>query len=99
MRLRRSLPKLNRRLAAVVSITCLCNAIQLVSAQTWVKTSAPTNTWQSVASSADGEVLAAAAGNGGVFISTNSGNVWFQANLPATNYYSGIASSADGSRL
>jgi hypothetical protein len=79
----------------------------LIFAQTWTKTSAPTNYWQSVASSADGKILAAVAGyqisvgnySGGVFISTNSGSNWFQANLPSTNFYSGIASSADGSRL
>ena len=80
---------------------------QVVSGQTWVQTSAPTTNWQSVASSADGKILAAAAGRqisvsvytGGVFISTNSGNDWFQANLPATNFYVSIASSADGSSL
>ena len=79
----------------------------LVFAQTWTLTRAATNYWQSVASSADGTILAASAGHqisignysGGVFISTNSGSDWFQANLPATNFYWGIALSADGSRL
>jgi hypothetical protein len=82
-------------------------AASVTFAQTWTPTSAPTNYWQSVASSADGKVLAAAAGHqlsignyaGGVFISTNSGADWFQANLPSANFYSGIVSSADGSRL
>ena len=81
------------------TIGLIISLTQGVSGQTWMQTSAPTNNWQSVASSADGNVLAAAAGSGGVFISTNSGHNWFPANLPTTNFYSGIASSADGSRM
>ena len=89
----------SRSLVAILTAICLFNVILLASAQTWVQTGAPANNnWQCVASSADGSVLAAAAGAGGIFISTNAGANWFEANLP-NNYYSGIASSADGSRL
>lgn len=74
-------------------------------AQTWTQTSAPTNAWVSVASSADGTKLAAAAtfgnhfGTGQIYTSTNSGLTWIvQSNAPATNWTC-IASSADGTKL
>ena len=73
------------------------------SAQTWVQTSAPnTNEWISVASSADGVRLAAAAGGifgpGLIYASTNSGADWMQTSA-ATNYWNALASSADGTKL
>ena len=97
----------NRGLMVILTAIWMFAMTQVVSGQTWMQTRAPTTNWQSVASSADGKILAAAAGRqisvgaytGGVFISTNSGNDWFQANLPATNFYAGIALSADGSGL
>ena len=72
-------------------------------AQTWTQTSAPTNEWVSVASSADGSKLAAAAGlansgDGLIYISTNSGLDWTQTSAPA-NDWTAVASSADGVKL
>lgn len=79
-------------------------AANLASPQTWTQTSAPITNWSSVASSADGIILVAAVGNpasytGGIFISTNFGDNWFQADLPGNNFCWGVASSADGSKL
>ena len=73
------------------------------SAQTWTQTSAPSNYWNSIASSADGSKLVAAAGppNGGdglIYISTNSGVDWMQTSAP-TDSWSSVASSADGTKL
>jgi hypothetical protein len=67
-------------------------------AQTWTQTSAPQTNWTSVASSADGAKLAAAASNGGIWVSTNSGNTWMQTSAPKT-FWASIASSADGGKL
>jgi hypothetical protein len=63
----------------------------------WTQISVP-GAFLRVASSADGEKLAEAAYNGGIYTSTNSGVAWTQASAP-TNYWSSIASSADGSKL
>jgi len=68
------------------------------SGATWTLTSAPTQSWSSVACSADG-TKAAAVGNGGIFTSTNSGATWTLTSAPNTNYWSAVASSADGSKL
>jgi photosystem II stability/assembly factor-like uncharacterized protein len=73
------------------------------SAQTWTQTSAPSNDWFSVASSADGSKLVAAAGltNGGdglIYISTNSGVDWMPTSAP-TDSWTTVASSADGTKL
>lgn len=72
-------------------------------AQTWTQTSAPSNDWVSVASSADGSKLVAAAGlanlgDGLIYISTNSGLDWVPTRAP-TNDWTAIASSADGVNL
>src|SRR5271170_4579508 len=71
-------------------------------AQTWTQTSAPTNLWTCVASSADGSKLAAGEGNnnfyGLIYVSTNSGLTWIQTSAPS-NYWTSIASSADGNTL
>lgn len=74
-------------------------------AQTWAQTSAPNDAWVSVASSADGSKLVAAAtigngfGTGRIYTSTNSGMTWaVQSNAPATNWTC-VASSADGTKL
>lgn len=83
--------------------------IHFMSAQTWTLTGAPTNGWVSVACSADGSIVAAAAGqitvngttyntNGPIYISTNYGTTWAQANLPITNWTK-VLLSADGSKL
>ena len=75
-------------------------------AQTWMLTSAPTNRWLSVASSADGTKLIAAVNSyafltrapGPIYISTNSGATWTQSAAPS-NYWQSVASSADGANL
>ena len=72
----------------------------------WNPTQAPSNVWYSVASSADGTVLAAAAyagpsqvgGTGLIYTSTNSGATWTPAN-PPSNYWNSVAVSADGTSL
>jgi photosystem II stability/assembly factor-like uncharacterized protein len=67
------------------------------SGMTWTQSSPP-NGFFSVASSADGEKLAAVVYRGGIYTSTNSGITWMQTSAPITNWQS-IASSADGSKL
>ena len=71
--------------------------------QTWTQTTAPTNEWSGIASSADGTKLVAAcfqyqpiSTQEGVYVSTNSGLSWVQ-----TSARSGgaVASSADGTKL
>jgi hypothetical protein len=69
-----------------------------MAAQTWVKTSAPTNYWVSIASSADGSKLAATASFGGIYFSADSGTNWIQTSAP-TNDWGNIAMSADGTKL
>jgi photosystem II stability/assembly factor-like uncharacterized protein len=64
----------------------------------WVKTSAPNTNWYSIASSSDGTKLAAVAGGGGIWTSTNAGMTWTQTGAPNTNW-SSIASSSDGTQL
>jgi hypothetical protein len=73
------------------------------SGTTWTRTSAPSNYWTSVTSSADGTSLAAVAwtdytGDGLTYGSTNSGTNWFVTSAPR-NRWSSIASSADGVKL
>lgn len=68
---------------------------------TWTPTSALTNTWSAVASSADGTRLVAAALDGEILTSTDSGANW--TSNPVLNtlntHYVSIASSADGNKL
>jgi hypothetical protein len=75
------------------------------SGTTWRPTTAPSNQWSSVASSADGSTLVAAAAYnnsnteyGLIFLSTNSGASWRATSAP-TNYWYSVACSADGTRL
>lgn len=66
---------------------------------TWTSvTNAPTDGqfWSSVASSADGNKLAAAMTVGGVLTSANAGTTWVSNNVPPV---SSLASSADGNEL
>jgi len=82
--------------------------LQMVSrgpAQDWTQTSAPSQLWSGVASSADGSKLVAAArftGRGfnpsGVYVSTNSGRTWRLTSAPI-QYWGRVASSADGTQL
>jgi len=82
------------------------------SGASWTQTSAPTNYWTSVASSADGTRLVAVAapywywdgtnsdsvGDGTIYSSPDSGASWTQTSAP-TNYWTSVASSADGAKL
>jgi hypothetical protein len=67
------------------------------SGATWLPTSAPTNYWLGVASSADGMKLVAV-GLPGVFISTNAGASWNSNNVPS-DFFEGASCSADGTRI
>jgi hypothetical protein len=64
---------------------------------TWAATSAPSNRWVSVACSADGTKLAAAASNC-VYTSSDSGTTWISNNVTSGQLVA-VASSADGCRL
>src|SRR5262249_37339119 len=74
----------------------------------WRKATATSNSWSSVACSADGTKIIAAGGfklrswdppnEGAVLTSADSGMSWSPAALPQTNW-SGVASSADGTTL
>ena len=77
---------------------CLFTAVNPVSAQIWTLTSAPTKTWSSVVSSADGSELVAAVNSGRIYTSTNSGATWTQTSA-ANASWTCVASSADGSEL
>jgi hypothetical protein len=88
-------------------VTALLAAAQFSHAQTWTQTSAPITNWMSIASSADGTRLLAAA-NGGpsyftlpgpIYISTNSGVTWIQATNAPASTWGAVASSADGIKL
>ena len=63
----------------------------------WTSLGAPSNSWSSIASSADGTKLVAV-GGGGIYTSTNSGSNWRPATVPDDNWTC-VASSADGSKL
>jgi photosystem II stability/assembly factor-like uncharacterized protein len=76
----------------------LLGVAQIVCAQTWTQTSAPSNSWTSVASSADGSRLVAVAAPGLIYVSTNYGAAWALTVAPSNNWTS-VASSADGSKL
>jgi hypothetical protein len=72
------------------------------SGTTWTQTSAPSNFWWSVASSADGTKLVAGSYNSrSFFTSFDSGANWTSNNLPGGPIGSRVAivSSADGTRL
>jgi photosystem II stability/assembly factor-like uncharacterized protein len=72
------------------------------SGATWISNAVPyTNfysPWVFVASSAGGTTLAVAVYSLGIYISTNAGTSWSQSMAPQ-EYWEGIASSADGTRL
>jgi hypothetical protein len=63
-----------------------------------VSNNVPLIVWSSVASSADGTKLVAGAWNGPIFLSTNSGVIWFHPASAPTNCLV-VASSADGNKL
>jgi photosystem II stability/assembly factor-like uncharacterized protein len=74
------------------------------SGATWTPTSAPTNYWESVASSVDGTKLVAAAAAdtsdnlGSIYTSSDSGETWTRTSAPTQEWWS-VASSADGIAL
>jgi hypothetical protein len=68
------------------------------SGTTWMLSTAPSNNWRCVASSADGTKLVAGSFSGPIFTSTDSGTTWTQSSAPDGSWYS-IASSADGTKL
>jgi hypothetical protein len=85
------------------------SAVNLCFAQTWTHTSAPSNIWNYVASSADGTTLIASSIpnatspprpviKGGVWISWDSGSTWQDTSLPITKWDK-VACSADGNIL
>lgn len=91
--------KVIRKIFLTSVLTCVSLTI---SAQTWTQTSAPITNWQSIALSADGTKMVAAAGDyfgvGPIYLSTNSGVSWMQSSAPITNWLH-VCSSADGSKL
>jgi DNA-binding beta-propeller fold protein YncE len=67
-------------------------------------TSMPNGTWESVASSADGNKLVAVVSSvnkeyGAIYISTNSGVTWVRATNAPVAAWNSVASSADGTKL
>lgn len=67
-------------------------------AQTWISNNAPTLSWSSVASSADGHKLAAIPFSGQVYVSPDGGATWNATTSPSAGWTS-LASSADGTVL
>ena len=89
------------KLNSLLAITALGGLTLLAGsafAQTWTQTSAPITNWSSVASSADGAKLVAAANPGLIYTSPDSGTTWTPTSAPNTNWVS-VASSADGMKL
>ena len=83
------------------------------SGSSWLRTSAPSNYWTSIACSADGNTLVASAGiftgyldgngplttsSGGIYTSSDGGNTWVSNSVPDVNWYS-VSCSADGSKM
>lgn len=67
-------------------------------AQTWTPTGAATNSWQCIASSADGSRLIAGQYAGSIEISTNGGATW-TTNAMTNGFWTSVASSADGTKM
>ena len=80
--------------AAILFCSAKCD---FASAQSWTRTSAPTNAWTAVAVSADGTRLVAV-GNRFIYTSTNYGLTWISNSAPTISWLS-VASSADGAKL
>jgi hypothetical protein len=73
-------------------------AANLCFAQTWTQTSAPSNLWTCVASSANGTKLIASVYAGGIWLSQDSGATWRKTSAPETGWGQ-LACSADGDIL
>jgi hypothetical protein len=82
-------------LAAVVFFV----AAQIAVSQNWTLTSAGTNDWLCVASSANGNTLIAGQYLGGIEVSTNAGATWATNEMLTNAYWTSVASSADGTKL
>jgi photosystem II stability/assembly factor-like uncharacterized protein len=67
--------------------------------KTWISNNVPKRHWTSVASSADGSELVAAATTNGVYVSTNSGVIWTLTSAPTNLYWNSVSCSADGSLM
>jgi len=98
---------MRQRPAVVAGLGGLVTVVHLTYAQPWATTTAPTQPWKALASSADGTRLVAAAARaysdlggyaGPIFISTNAGATWIRTSAP-TNNWSAVACSADGMKL
>jgi len=92
---------IKRILARALAWGCLVITADPASAQSWTTTAAPIANWVSVASSADGNKLAALIQGGqAVYTSTNAGATWTLSS-PANGGIQGdsIACSADGNIL
>ena len=63
------------------------------------RTSAGTQSWWSITSSADGSKLAAVAEEGDIYTSTDSGATWTDQTTAGARTWEAITSSADGSKL
>ncbi len=82
----------------VAALSCIFLSTERSVAQNWTVTTAPSANWVSLASSADGNTLAALVEGGEeVYMSTNAGGLW-TLSRPASGgtVGSGIACSADG---
>src|SRR5438034_11833287 len=77
------------------ALSGLLAVVSPASAQTWTQTSAPSNYWWSVASSADGSKVVAACFSSGIYTSADSGATRQQTGAQLANWGS-VASSADG---
>jgi photosystem II stability/assembly factor-like uncharacterized protein len=92
----------DRKLVLIFTIAChgLFALSQDVLAQGWTQTTAPTNNWTGIASSAEGTKLAAISSGGGIYTSPDSGNTWTLAtNAPLSAQWVSVSSSADGAKL
>jgi|ERR1019366_1345411 hypothetical protein len=86
---------------SVLLVGAMTMMAELAFAQTWTQTSASSNNWWSVDSSADGCKLivgTAAGGDQCIYTSTNSGFTWVSNNVPKS-YWCSVSSSADGTKL
>lgn len=82
-------------LVCVTSMGVVCG--HGASPRVWKPTTAPSECWFGIASSADGDRLVAV-GEGGIYLSRDSGLTWKMSPAPLTNRAS-IACSADGAKL
>ncbi|HTR42932.1 MAG TPA: hypothetical protein VMH87_15060 [Pseudomonadales bacterium] len=69
------------------------------SGQSWAPTASPSSSqWEAVASSANGNILAAAIFNGTIYYSTNAGSTWQSSGAPVKRWEA-LSMSADGTKI